>query len=144
MPIYSIQRRFSPLQSLNGPVDLTFFDQRLSPQWVGWMQSVFLLIALLLSTVGAHAQSMDLTTGSSMAVPSAAQAAVLRASPESMTVMINGQVERLAPGAHIRNSRRLLVLPAHLGSAIGPGDVRAFVEREPSGQIIRIWLPSVR
>jgi hypothetical protein len=103
------------------------------------------LCAIALSVLGFHpvaaAQGIDvLSANAELTIPKTALPALLRASPQSMTVVINGNAEILAPGAQIRDAKRHIVFPALLHHLIGSDEVKAAIERDFNGQLIRIWI----
>ncbi|MEI6803702.1 MAG: hypothetical protein WCK83_11115 [Burkholderiales bacterium] len=91
------------------------------------------LVALALGATLASSAAWAQVTG--RPIPDKAQAAtlVVTNAPE---VLLNGQPDRLSPGARIRGSNNLLVLSASLtGKTL---QVRYL--REPQGQIHEVWI----
>jgi hypothetical protein len=99
------------------------------------------LMGLAAVPASCFSQGLDLTSPvAELKIPAAAVPAKLRASSQAMTVVIDGKVELLAPGAHIRNPQRQLVFPAQLPFFIGQQEVAVKIERDMQGQLIRIWM----
>jgi hypothetical protein len=67
-------------------------------------------------------------------IPQDAQRGVMR-HLQVMTVELDGQPQRLAPGAQIRDSDNRIIVP----SALPPGSVVKYV-RDPDGLIRRVWV----
>ena len=91
--------------------------------------AILFVATLFLANTSAWAQ-MTLRT-----FPPTAQAGVLQvmAPPE---VMLNGQPDRLSPGAQIRDTNNMMAVS---GMLIGRQFVVAYV-REPMGMIHRVWV----
>src|SRR5262245_40746661 len=86
-----------------------------------------LLVAFLaLHCAAAAAQSRP--------IPEDAQRGVMR-HVQVMVVELDGQLQRLAPGAQIRDAANRIILP----SALPPGSVVKYV-RDPDGLIRRVWI----
>lgn len=67
--------------------------------------------------------------------PAAAKRGTLEVT-QPPNILINGQAERLSPGARIKNSNNMIVLS---GSLIGQAVLVNYL-RDPQGQIHEVWL----
>jgi hypothetical protein len=104
-----------------------------------WQRSAFLLaqslsiiIMLWISILPALGQ---IPLPSTRPIPATAQRAVLEVL-QPPVILINGQQERLSPGARIRDRNNMLVLS---GTLIGQNLPVAFV-REPLGLVHEVWI----
>ena len=61
---------------------------------------------------------------------------LVRQFPAAANILINGQPERLSPGARIKNPNNMIVLS---GSLVGQA-VLVNYQRDPQGQIHEVWL----
>ncbi|MDP3651325.1 MAG: hypothetical protein Q8R67_06545 [Rhodoferax sp.] len=91
-------------------------------------------IALLTALLCFGASAMAQVTTARPFPPTAKLGAMLITHPPEM--LINGQVERLSPGARIRGTNNMLVMS---GALVGQSLLVAYV-REPLGLVHEVWV----
>ena len=101
--------------------------------WLRYAPLLSLVVTLL--TAIAPVQAQNNTLVAPRPLPTKAQRAVLQVL-QPPVILLNGQQERLSPGARIRNENNMLVLS---GTLIGKNLLVAFV-REPLGLVHEVWI----
>lgn len=94
--------------------------------------ALLLAIPALSIALSAQAQTPVSTT---RPIPASAQTAILQVQQPPL-ILLNGQPERLSPGARIRDKNNMLVLS---GTLVGKNLLVNYV-REPLGLIHEVWI----